>query len=154
VRRFVLFPLVFSVCLLCSGCSRAQEISLTTVTQSYQGLIYVGGAVSNPGYYPLRTEDSLDDLVRAAGGLSPGADQSQVRLILGETAAAQRIDLNRAEAWLLEALPGVGETTAQAIVSFRNAHGSFRAVDDLLQVKGIGPALLEKVRPFVAVGGG
>ncbi len=153
MRRVLLLSAAL-LCLLTAGCTPGAEITLTTLTPAYQGQIYVGGAVVSPGYYPYRTQDTLLDLIRAAGGLVPGADPGQVHLSLGETGGAQRIDLNRAEAWLLAALPEVGETMARAIVAYRETVGPFRSVDDLLQVKGIGPATLEKIRPFITVGGG
>ncbi len=62
------------------------------------------------------------------------------------------IDINRASAKDLEALPGVGAATAQAIVRYREAHGPFATVDDLTGVKGIGPKTVEKLRDQVYVG--
>jgi competence protein ComEA len=52
------------------------------------------------------------------------------------------VDLNRASAEQLEALPGIGPALGQAIVEWREAHGPFRSVDDLASVPGIGPAKL------------
>lgn len=69
----------------------------------------------------------------------------------GEGAAAG-IDVNRATATELEALPGVGPTTAEAIVAHREANGPFRRIDDLLEVRGIGPSKLEGMRDQVVLG--
>jgi competence ComEA-like helix-hairpin-helix protein len=63
-----------------------------------------------------------------------------------------RIDLNRASAAELEALPGVGAVKAAAIVAEREASGGFQSVDELESVRGIGPALIAKLRPLVTVG--
>jgi len=49
------------------------------------------------------------------------------------------------------AVSGVGPATAQAIVDYRSQHGRFRSVDDLLNVRGIGAAKLEQLRPLVRV---
>jgi competence protein ComEA len=62
------------------------------------------------------------------------------------------VDLNSATAEQLDTLPGVGPSTAQAIISYRTAHGPFAAVDDLDQVRGIGPAKLSQLRDLVVVG--
>jgi len=51
----------------------------------------------------------------------------------------------------LDALPGVGPTTTAAIIGYRRQHGRFRSVQDLLQVAGIGPAKLDRLRPFLRV---
>ncbi len=63
-----------------------------------------------------------------------------------------RVDLNRASLEELEALPGIGPARAGAIVRWRGEHGSFRSVDGLLEVPGIGPATLERLRALVRVG--
>jgi competence protein ComEA len=60
------------------------------------------------------------------------------------------VDLNRATAQELEALPGIGAARAQAIVAERKRRGGFKSVDELVEVKGIGPANLEKLRPFLS----
>ena len=61
--------------------------------------VYVGGAVDAPGVYPFREGDILDDLLLAAGGITPGADPGRVRVIVleeGRDALPQRIDINTA----------------------------------------------------------
>jgi competence protein ComEA len=62
-----------------------------------------------------------------------------------------RVDLNRADETALLALPGIGETRARAILAYRTAHGGFHSLSQLLQVKGIGRALLKRLRPLVTL---
>ena len=106
--------------------SRSQPIEISIPTaQELQGEIYIGGAVSNPGFYSLKAGDTIEALVQAAGGTTDSADLSWLKLYIpqtGEEEQSQKIDLNRAEAWLLEALPGIGETRAQAIIDYRQQH--------------------------------
>jgi competence protein ComEA len=63
------------------------------------------------------------------------------------------VNINRASAEELQALPGVGEARAAAIVALRKERGAFRSVDELLEVRGIGPAMLERMRSQVALSG-
>ena len=63
------------------------------------------------------------------------------------------LDLNRATAEELEALPGIGAAKAAAILELREAQGGFTSLDQLETVRGIGPALMAKLRPLVVVGG-
>jgi len=69
-----------------------------------------------------------------------------------KTPPTQPIDLNAATVKELEDLPGVGPTTAKAIVEFRTKSGRFRRVNDLLVIRGISEAKLAKMRPYVTVG--
>jgi len=62
------------------------------------------------------------------------------------------LNVNTASASELQVLPGIGPKKADAIVNFRKENGPFRQVDDLVQVKGIGPKTLAKLRPLVTVG--
>jgi competence protein ComEA len=62
-----------------------------------------------------------------------------------------KVNVNTATAAELTALPGIGETIAQAIVEYRDNNGAFRSVDDLLQVKGIGEKKLEAMREWVTL---
>jgi len=63
------------------------------------------------------------------------------------------VNLNTASLEELQLLPGVGEVRAQAILARRSEQGGFESVEQLVEVKGIGPALLERLRPHLAVKG-
>lgn len=67
------------------------------------------------------------------------------------SAAAGKVDLNSADAAALDALSGVGPVTASRIIEWRTAHGRFNTVDELAEVSGIGPKLVEQLRPLVRV---
>ncbi len=60
--------------------------------------------------------------------------------------AVQIVNLNAASATELQALPGIGQVTADRIVAYRTEHGAFARVEDLIQVKGVGDKTLEKIR--------
>lgn len=60
-----------------------------------------------------------------------------------------KINLNTASARELEALPSLGPVIAGRIIEFRQRRGPFKRVEDLDAVKGIGPKMIEKIRPFV-----
>ncbi len=131
-----------------------------------QLIVHVSGAVAAAGVYSLPSTARVIDAVEAAGGASPGADLHQLNLaavlvdgqqirvpLPGEVVvpadasggAGGPIDVNRADAVQLQALPGVGPATAEAIVAFREEHGPFRSIDDLLDVPGIGPSKLAAI---------
>jgi competence protein ComEA len=119
-----------------------------------QGEIYVSGAVNNPGLYPLKSGDSIETILGAAGGTSSHADLSRIEIHVsesGETDSPQKIDINLAEAWLLEALPGIGETRAQAVVDYRCQNGPFHNTSELTKVKGIGLTTYEEIKHLIAV---
>lgn len=62
------------------------------------------------------------------------------------------LDVNRATLDQLEALPGIGPALAQRIIDYRNEHGHFQSLDELANVKGISPRMVDDLRDFVAVG--
>ena len=61
------------------------------------------------------------------------------------------VDLNRADAEALIALPGIGPALAERVIAHREQHGPLTQLDDLIQVSGIGPALVDRLRPLVTV---
>ncbi len=130
------------------------EIVLSEIEPPEQnGELYIGGAVANPGIYLWQEGDTLRALLSAAS-VEPDADLSHIELYVpqaGETASLQKININRAEPWLLEALPGIGEVLAQRIVDYRSVNGPFRRVEDLLKVSGIGSATFEQIRDHITV---
>lgn len=137
--------------------------------------VHVTGAVLAPGVYQLPLGARVDDALAAGGGLRADADESalnraQVLLdaqqvyvpVIGESslaapgeassgAAGGPVNLNRATAAELEALPGIGPSLAAQIVAWRDQHGPFSSVEDLDEVPGIGPAILDRVRTLATV---
>ena len=129
------------------------EISLPQ-SQELQGQIYIGGAVTNPGLYPLTARDTIEALIQAAGGTTASADSSTLELYVAETGQEQepqKIDINRAEAWLLEALTGIGPTLAQRIVDYREQNGPFLNINELTDVEGIGTTIFERIKHLITV---
>lgn len=64
-----------------------------------------------------------------------------------------QINVNTASSEELQLLPGIGESTAQNIIEFRDANGPFSSLDDLVKVKGIGETKLNKIRDFIKLEG-
>ena len=62
------------------------------------------------------------------------------------------IDVNTADVYDLQRLPGIGEKRAQDIIAYREEHGSFQTLDELVNVSGIGPVILEGLREYAATG--
>lgn len=128
--------------------------------------VHVKGAVAEPGLYWLEPDSRVDDAVRAAGGALAEADLDNINLaaivsdgsqlyvpFVGESgeAVSGPLNINTATQAQLEALDGIGETKAQAIVEYRSSHGDFGSVDQLTRVDGIGDATLEKIREQICV---
>jgi competence protein ComEA len=135
---------------------RSQPIQITISTAPVlEGEIYIGGAVNNPGIYPFYAGDSLEDVLQAAGGVTDDADLSHIELKVmaeGTMAELQKVNINTADAWLLAALPGIGDVRAQAIMDYRQQSGPFRDINELLNVEGIGTVTLDNICDLITVG--
>jgi competence protein ComEA len=140
-------------------------------------VVDVAGKVRRPGIATLPQGSRVVDALEAAGGMRPGArlhglnlarvltDGEQV--VVGVSAppgvaasaaaaptpgsATPMVDINTATEAQLEELPGVGPVTAQAILDYRTENGAFTAVDQLLEVSGIGDATLADLAPYVTL---
>ena len=62
-----------------------------------------------------------------------------------------RFDINTATISQLQELPGIGEITAQSIIDYRNEHGPFQQIEDLLNVKGIGETRFNEIKDYICV---
>lgn len=124
--------------------------------------VYVEGEVTAPGVYELNREALIADAVEAAGGFSPEADRASVNLaatvrdgehihVYRAGEIPQKININTAELWLLEALPGIGETLAQRIIDYRTANGFFQEIDEVMRVEGMGPKVFEPIKDKITV---
>ena len=137
-------------------------------------VVAVVGEVANPGLMTLNEGSRIADALQIAQPL-PHADllaHNQAQLLVdgqqihvqaigtappaGDATGAApaesgTVSLNSASAAELTALPGVGEATAAAIVAHREANGPFTAVEQLTDVRGIGPAKFEAMRDMVGL---
>ncbi len=131
--------------------------------------VHVSGWVLHPGLVTVDGDSRVAEIVAAAGGALPGAKLDTVNLaqvlrdgdqlvipgphddalgVGGEEGGPLR--LNSASAQQFEGLPGVGPVLAERIVTYRETHGPFGAVEDLLDVPGIGERKLESIRDLVS----
>jgi competence protein ComEA len=130
-------------------------------------VVQVDGEVLHPGIYHLPAGARAGDAIRAAGGASALGDAATInharllrdgdRLTIPArhaspaTSKGPRIFLNTAGEAQLTSLPGIGPVLARRIIAQRMRDGPYQRLDDLLRVEGIGPKLLERLRPLVAV---
>jgi competence protein ComEA len=160
-----------------SGAAMPAPTSASPSPEAPPLIVDIAGAVRRPGVYEFREGDRVIDAIHAAGGATPKASLDALNLaapladgvqilvpvvapaaapppgsgaVAGATPAAL-VNVNTASATDLETLPGIGEVIAQRIVDYRTQNGPFAAVDDLLDVSGIGDAILGDIRDLVTV---
>jgi competence protein ComEA len=144
-------------------------------------VIYVDGAVVQPGLYTLPAGARVGSAIDAAGGFLGVADTHSLnlaaslvdgeRLLVPTAVAAQTpvvqdaprssdlvvpaisypININTASQAELESLPGIGPALAQAIIEYRQAHGPFKTIEEIIDVSGIGPKTFEKIKALITV---
>ena len=155
----------------------ATEENSDAASTTGEVVVHVAGAVSAPGVYTLPANARVDDAVRTAGATAE-ADLAQLNLaqkltdgqkitvpeIASDTASAEAaasgeneqtgsslVNINTATVEELDALPGIGEVRAQAIVSHREANGPFPTLEALKEVTGIGEKIYADLAPYITI---
>jgi competence protein ComEA len=137
--------------------------------------VYVSGAVTHPDVYELSPDSIVQDALSTAGGASDDANLDAVNLArplsdgdqvyvprVGEVVtpipqeggqaapvAGGPVNINTADQAALESLPGIGPALAERIIDYREANGSFAAIEDIQNVSGVGPATFEGFRELI-----
>ncbi len=141
-------------------------------------IVYITGAVPRPGVYALPKDARVQDGISAAGGFLAEADKSKINLaallddgqkldipfvegatlVLGTpvatiiTSSTELVNINTASADQLDSLPGIGPTTAQKIIDYREQNGPFVSTQDIINVSGVGPGTYERIKDLITVG--
>jgi competence protein ComEA len=141
------------------------------LTEGATGTLFVQvvGAVVSPGVYELPPDSRVMDAVALAGGLTAKADPASInlarivqdgeQLVIGTTggspssrsAQPSAININNATIDDFDELPRIGPTLAERIVAYRDANGPFSAIEDLLDVPGIGDLTLAGMRDKITL---
>lgn len=137
-------------------------------------IVDIKGAVKNPGVYEVDPQARVNEVVEKAGGFTEKAAEQLVNLAeivydemyiviptieddetIDQTVATNdgkaKVHINRADQAELETLNGIGPSKAEAIINYRDEHGPFKTVDDLLNVSGIGEKTLEIFRDEIQI---
>lgn len=156
-----------------------QEVEDKTTVST---VIYVDvkGEIHHPGVYQMKAESRVKDLIEAAGGFTPLADDQKLNLAqlledqmviivpqkgeevnseLAQSPASQKkevgkegkVNINTATVEELKTLKGIGEKKAEAIIEYRKKNGSFKNKEELMKVRGIGKKLYESFQERVIV---
>jgi competence protein ComEA len=147
---------------------RGEPVTLLPTATPSMLTIYINGAVATPGLYTLPEGSRVDDALKAAGGSIPGAEMTNINLadqlkdgqqinipgivITNSHVNVGRVNINTATVEELNGLPGIGPTTAQAIVDYRLENGLFQVIQDIQKVAGVGPATYALIKDYISVG--
>lgn len=142
--------------------------------------VYVTGEVNSAGVIELEEGARIEDAIEGAGGITSNAnlkninlayevtdgekiyipniseqeeDAEEVTVLTENTSSSSKgkININKATVSELTSIPGVGNSTAEKIVSYRDKNGKFSSIDDIKNVSGIGDAKYEKLKDYITV---
>lgn len=133
--------------------------------------VYVCGAVQKPGVYKLEADERVCDALEAAGGFTKEAaadnlnqaetlsDGEMIRVLTAEETANQQaeeeknglVNINTADAQELMQLSGIGQSKADAIIAYREEHGAFQSIDELMNISGIKEGVYNKIKDSITV---
>ena len=162
------------------GSTQNESDRAAGVSEELTIVVYICGSVQNPGVYELPAGSRVCDGLDAAGGFSEGADEKRINLAgmledgdmvffpeVGEdlaegasdyitdreeqSATGALININTAGEQDLCTLPGIGSSKAQAIISYREEHGSFKDIKEIMNVNGIGENLFNQIKDLIRV---
>ena len=144
-------------------------------------IIHISGAVTNPGIIRMVAGERIADAIEKAGGCTQEADLKNVNLayvvqdgtkiyipsigeenekiietnagsgVLADGKENVKVNLNTASLIELQEIPGVGETTAQKIIDYREKNGKFKNIEDLKNVSGIGDSKFENMEEYICI---
>ena len=160
--------------------SSSEVVISSTIKNEYKTLVEIRGEVMYPGIYEFDKEYVfLYEVIDKAGGLKPNADMtdiSQLQKIYSLTTIYiasvysddkkesyviddgsvemmnGKININTASIEELMTLPLIGTAKATMIINYRNEHGNFQKIEDLLKVNGIADVVFNKIKEFITVG--
>lgn len=136
--------------------------------------VYVCGAVVKAGVYAMPKDSRIYEAIQMAGGFTeqagiaqinqaevledeayiyvPTKDEAASGAVSGkQTGQDTKIDLNRADKDELMKIPGVGEAKASQIIQYREEHGRFKKIEDIMNISGIKEGLFEKIRDYIKI---
>lgn len=164
VAALALLVAVLGSCARCGGSGQQAQ----TADEQWI-LVHVTGKVAEPGVYRLPADARVLDAIEAAGGATTDADLHRLNLAAyaydgqriyvpgrpetdGEGGNGQRlININTADSATLQQLPGIGPALAQRIIDYREREGGFGAVEEIMNVSGIGPVTFENIKGLISV---
>ncbi len=137
--------------------------------------VHITGYVANPGVYDVMEGARIYEVVRLAGGFLPEADESylnlasvvcdgqKIQVLSKEEAKTAKpfvsptdsettpklININTASKEQLMQLPGIGESRALSIISYREEHGGFDDITDIMNISGIKEAAFNKIKDYI-----
>lgn len=146
------------------------ETGKTDITESCI-YIYVCGHVKQPGVYQLSVDARICDALAKAGGVTEDANAEALaqaeHMIDGQTVYVPgneesnnigqsieddgRININTADKEELMTLPGIGESKAVTILQYREEHGAFQSVEELMEIPGIKEGVFNKIKSSIKV---
>ena len=133
--------------------------------------VTIEGEVALPGVYKMVVDDTVRDLVTSAGGLLESADTAAINLDIPIesrnyfyvpalniyptqceiTTPTEKININKATATQLSTLNYISLSLAEKIVAYREEHGEFSTLEDVMNVSGIGRATYERIRNYITL---
>ncbi|MCX7884229.1 MAG: helix-hairpin-helix domain-containing protein [Caloramator sp.] len=136
--------------------------------------VYITGEVKKPGVYTLKNGDRVENAVYLAGGFTESADKNSVNLAMklkdedhirvdaiptiaslnkngSSINLSNKININTADKEMLKTLPRIGDSLAERIIDYRNKNGSFKRIEDIKKVSGIGDKMFENIKDKISV---
>lgn len=179
IKQYIMIIIIVLVCIINLKSSKNNDTDNEIKPEQEYIYVDIKGSVKTPGVYKMKKDIRVDDVVKSAGGfdhanttcvnLAKKVKDEEVIVIPNEkskcedtnvsnsneneidTQETHKININKAQQSELEEIPGIGPKKAEAIIEYRNTNGSFKSIDEIKNIEGIGESTFENLKDIITV---
>ena len=157
--------------------TESEDISIDNLDSSKVIYVDIGGEVKKPGVYEATSDTRLFEIIEKAGGLTDKADIDAInraeivfdgqKITIGSIDDksitnsgdggdssdnnSSKVNINTADSITLQTIPGIGPSKAERIIEYRTSYGSFKKIEDIKNITGIGDKTFESLKEYICV---
>ncbi len=154
-KKLYICTVIMAVCLLCFGCEKDAHAPVFELEQDKSADMHLDEETLRALLKESLEALELSPVIQVTCSCTGETQVQQSAAVVQESAEPVddgKVNINTADVAALQTLNGIGESRAQAIISYRESFGAFQAIEDIMQVDGIKDGVFNKIRDAISVG--